>query len=181
MMSLKSFEQICWVVGNLEESIMKWVSLGAGPFYVREVHLFPEREYRGTQAKDHNVMCQGFFGNTQIELTQPINNEPSIFREIFDAKGESLHHIQPRCRPLDTAGFEADCRRYEEAGLKQCMSLTLPDSSRVVFYDAVATQGFFIELVERPMKTYNENMLMYQEHLTWDGKDPIRKFENRPQ
>ena len=181
-MALASFEQICFVVHDIQKEIAKWVSLGAGPFYLREVHFSPGRNfnYRGREAKDSCVICLGFFGNTQIELSQPLDTEPSIFREVLDSKGEGVHHLQPRCRPLAAEEFDSEFRRYESLGLEPGLSLQLPDSSRVVFFDGMAKYGFFIELVERPLATFKENLKMYGEHCAWDGNDPVRAFENRP-
>lgn len=174
-MFMKPYTQICFVAHDFEKAIAQWTAIGAGPFYKPDMsQLPPDRTYRGRIAKDTNLVARGFLGTTQIEITTPTNDEPSIYQEVLKTRGEGLHHVQPSINPTTPEQFDALCAKYEAMGLEQCCSMIVPWIGRVVFYDGFAKLGYFIELTERSEEMHAASVEMYKTHLTWDGTDPIR-------
>lgn len=171
---LKNYTQVAWVVYDLDRSIKRWTALGAGPFFETDPKLLPEREYRGVKGRDHIRTALTFLGTTQIELIQPTDNEPSFFREVLDKRGECVHHYQPNCRIIDAATFEADAKTYRDQGFEIAQSMVVPGMGRIVYFDALESMGVFFELAERPPQFYQNSVDMYEAHVGWDGKDPIR-------
>lgn len=174
-MPLDNYMQTGWVVKDLDNAIKYWRVLGAGPFFVTKPENLPEREYRGQMGRDQVLTAHAFLGTEQIELMQPLTDDPSLFREVLDPKGEGLHHIQPNAGVLDKAGFEARAEKYRETGLEIVQSMSLTSDARVVFFDALKQMGIFIELVQRPPLVHQITVDMHEAHLGWDGTNPIRE------
>ena len=170
--------QICYVVHDMNQAMLNWAAIGAGPFYTAHSSVLPEFNYRNSVGRDTFIAARGFHNSTQIEFIQPTNAAPSIFREVLDTRGPGLHHYQPDCCPLSAEQFDQCYARYERMGLKPALSWVAPRSGRTVFFDALEKLGFFIELTERSAGSHKSNMLMYQEHLEWDGQEPIRTWES---
>ena len=140
------FTEICYVVRNFEASIMRWAKLtGAGPFYSMDSTLIPERTYRGQPATDRFTAAVGFMGSTLMEFIQPHDNEPSIFQEVLQKKGEAIQHIYPRMRVLTAKEYDEQCAHYEKAGYKVASTAFMPGIGRNHFFDALDDFGFFLK------------------------------------
>lgn len=171
---LKNYTQVAWVVPDLDRSMKRWTALGAGPFFLTDSKLLPEREYRGVRGFDHFLTAHTFLGTTQIELIQPTTDDPSIFREVLDERGECIHHYQPNCRVIDAAAFDADAKAYQDQGFELVQSMYVPGVGRIVYFDGRHAMGVYFELAERAPQFYQNSVNMYEAHVGWDGTDPIR-------
>lgn len=173
-----SYVQFCYVVHDIDATVAKWIKdFGAGPFYKMDDRALRQRMYRGQPARDEFVAAIGFLGSTILEFVQPLNAEPSIFREILDTRGEVVHHIAPHVRTHTPQEYAAVCARYTAAGFKPAAELIVPGFGRNVFFDAVAKYGYFIEVLEVPPEAAHITPQMHAEHLAWNGRDPIRAME----
>lgn len=174
-MALDNYMQTGWVVRDLDDAIKHWRVLGAGPFFITRPENLPDREYRGQKGRDNSITAHAFLGMEQIELMQPLSEDPSLLREVLDTKGEGLHHVQPNAGVLDAAGFESRAEKYRGMGLEVVQSMNLTSEARVVFFDALKPMGIFIELVQRPPVVHQATLDMYEAHLGWDGTNPVRE------
>lgn len=172
-----SYTQIAYVVKNVEEAAAHWTKVsGAGPWFVLE----PETKntiYRGQPSNSGYRLGLTFLGGTYIELIQPTDDRPSIFKEILDQRGEGFHHISPQLSALKGASFDERCRDLESRGLKLAMNNEVVNMGRAAYYDALDSIGGFIEVFEAG-EGYGMVPYIADLHLTWDGKDPIRKIES---
>ena len=85
--------QLAFVVGDVVAAATQWAELyGAGPFTVYEVDI-TDTEYRGTPARMWARMALGQLGDQQIELIEPLDDSPSVYREFLDAGGTGVHHV----------------------------------------------------------------------------------------
>jgi hypothetical protein len=174
MLQAGSITQWCYLTTDIERATSQWNSFAkAGPFFRIEC-LNQEKIYRGRPATDSFIAVLGFLGTSFLEFIQPIDDKPSIFRELLDTKGEVLHHIQPNIRPRSAADYDAQFAAYEKAGLAPAVEMVVPGLGRTSFFDAVATGGVFVELVEVSEAMYRGLDYMYEVHRTWDGSRPIR-------
>ena len=178
-MSLRNYTQSAWVVHDIEDAIKRWKALGAGPFFMTNSDDLPDREYRGQKGRDNFVAAHAFLGQAQIELIQPTTDEPSIFREVLDRKGEVLHHMQHNCGALDAAGFDARAQKYRDMGLEMVHLLVVPNVARIVFFDAQRLMGFYIELAERPSFVLQNTLKMYEAHLAEEDRKYILREKVR--
>jgi Glyoxalase/Bleomycin resistance protein/Dioxygenase superfamily len=170
-----SLTQVAYVSNNVEKAVKHWLEvMNAGPFYM--LRLPPiEKRYRGRLVTDTFVTAVGFAGNTQIEISQPTNNEPSIIREILELKGEGgVHHIFPEFRSLNDLEYRQRRQKYENAGLKVALEFDIPGMGYQLFYDALDSIGTFIELAQLSPAVFQTVHRIYDAHRSWDGKNPIR-------
>lgn len=171
-----SYTQAAYVVFDLEAAIDAWArTLGAGPFFVFDSPV-DDKIYRGKPGSDTNLAAMGFLGGTNIEIFQPVNDAPSMYREVLETTGEGAHHVIPRMRPMTDEDFDRACAGYEALGLELSTSGTVPGVGRIAFYDARDRIGQFIEVIQLSRETYPVMDLMHDAHVDWDGKDPLRPF-----
>jgi hypothetical protein len=174
-----SVTETCYVTNDLQRAITRWAGgLGAGPFYTMTIPAdFGTRSYRGQPARDSFAAALGFCGMSLVEFVQPLDQHPSVFREVLDMHGDmAVHHVYPGIRPVSAADFDRERRRYEQAGYTAALDMVLPGLGRNVLFDARAQLGVFVELLEvsPPMYTGVERML--SAHQGWDGQRPMREF-----
>ena len=174
-----SVTETCYVTTDLRGAIERWAQdLKAGPFFTMTIPVnFGIRTYRGRAAEDTFAAALGFCGATLVEFVQPLNDRPSVFREVLDVHGDlAVHHVYPNIRPLTAAEFDRERARYEEAGFAAALDMVLPGLGRNVLFDARARLGVFVELLEVSPPMYAGVERMLAAHQSWDGARPIRDF-----
>ncbi len=171
--------QICYVTHDLDKAIAEWAdAFNAGPFFITLVPTdFGQRTYRGTPAKDSFRAALGFCGATMIEFIQPLNDTPSVFREVLDAGGNmAVHHIMPNIRPLTPADYDSLHATYLGKGYDPALEMNLPGMGRCTMFDARKVAGSFVELMEISEPAYAGMEAMRSAHANWDGTRPIREY-----
>jgi hypothetical protein len=163
--------QYAYVVENLDEGIKHWVEvMGAGPFFVSRNHLGRDHTYRGTPDQAVFSYAFGQAGPAQIQLIQCMDNNPSIYRDMFQPGKEGFHHVACLVPAADMA---AEVGRFVEAGYE--VASTLHSYVPVAYLDCRSTLGFFVELHglnEDVEELFAEIRLAHQ---NWDGiTDPVR-------
>lgn len=175
-----SVTETCYVTRNLDNAMAEWTrTTGAGPWFDSEFPATLVKSYRGERSADSFRAAIAFAGTSLIELVQPTNAAPSIFREILEARGEgALHHVYPRIKPCKGADYDHACAAYRALGLESALSFSIEGLGRNDFFDATATLGCFIELLEIDEAVYDAIMRpIYQAHIQWDGKTrPLRSM-----
>ncbi len=173
-----SVSEICFVSHDARRFIANWAAAyGAGPFFAMTMPAEIEHDYRGAPGKDSFMAALGFMGTTLIEVIQPLDDMPSVFREVLDAKGEGAkHHVMPSIRTLSPADFDALCAHYDTQGFTRALSLTPPGMGRNILFDAVETTGVFVEVLEVSEFVYGLLEQMYAAHLAQPGDPVMREF-----
>jgi hypothetical protein len=165
----KNYMQLAWVVPSLEEAIADWVrTAGAGPFFVFEELHFTESDYRGTPADIQPCRAAiGQHGDMQIELIQPLSDEPGIWSDVVPFGRRGFHHTGLYC-----TDYEGEREAALKGGVMAFEGLML--GARTCYIDTTATLGFMTELVTaNPVA----EMVFGQVRAAsegWDGSDPIR-------
>jgi hypothetical protein len=170
-----SFTQIAFVSKDWRKSAQHWLDvMGAGPFFI--LRLPPlEKNYRGRLVSDTFEVAISFVGNTSLEIIQPINDEPSMFTEVLQKKGDgALHHMFPDFRAMDDAVFDARRKKYAELGMVIACEFNIPGLGRNIFYDSMQDIGSFVELSQLTPQGFKVCQNMFEAHRSWDGKNPIR-------
>lgn len=172
-----SISQTAYVVHDVEKTAARWTALtGAGPWYLLE----PETTntiYRGAPSECRYRIALSFCGTEMLELIMPMNDEPSIFTEVLNERGEGFHHIAPRIMALQGPTFDARLAELESLGLSAAMTNDIAGLGRCAFYDAKDSLGGFIEVFEVG-GMFNLLPMMADIHAGWDGKEPIRQMES---
>jgi hypothetical protein len=169
-----TISQTCYVTRDIARAVGEWSDvLGAGPFFRIECAK-QQKLYRGRPAADSFTAVLGFLGTTMLEFIQPTDDEPSIFREVLDVKGEGVHHVQPNMRIMTAEAYDEQFAAYKRAGLECAVEMEIPGLGRASFFDALARTGVFIELIQASEMMYRGMENMHAAHLAWDGKRPMR-------
>lgn len=118
----KTFDQICFVVEDLDKAIDFWRRVNGVERWSKAYHLAKgqiNKRYWG-EPEDFQFSCAyGFAGDVLIELAEHDGGR-SIYKDWLDEHGESQHHIGFRLASLEE--YEAALAHYREQGLEEAMS-----------------------------------------------------------
>ena len=168
----RQYMQLCWVVPDLEAAIDHWVKTsGAGPFFVfGEVH-FTDSNYRGTpmDVAPHRASI-GQFGDTQIELIQPLGDDPGIWHDVVPFGKAGFHHTGLYC-----ADYAAERAAYLATGAEMAFEGKMMGAS-TCYIDTSPTLGFMTELITANSIADQVFGAIRAASEGWDGSDPIRSM-----
>ncbi|OUZ10291.1 glyoxalase [Aeromicrobium sp. PE09-221] len=83
-----------YVVRDLDSAIKHWVdALGVGPWFYFEDVQVEDFRYRGEPSDARISVALANSGDLQIELIQPSNDAPSMYRDFLAAGHEGLQHM----------------------------------------------------------------------------------------
>lgn len=166
--------QQAYVVEDLEASIGHFIrDLGAGPFFVIDHFLQPGLQtYRGQVSTADVRIAMGFSGQTWFELIEPLDDEPSVYRDSIAVRGYGLHH-----HGIAFADAEAALADFTARGWRDCFRSPVPTGGDVIFLESDSTAGApFIELLPATPGMDAHFTRFWRAAQDWDGKDPIRPF-----
>jgi hypothetical protein len=164
--------QMAYVVPDLRAAIGQWIqTLHVGPWFVLEHFTGEDPVYRGQPSRVEWALAMGFAGHMNIELIQPTNDAPSVYREMIERRGYGFHHWG-----VATWDFDAAVAKYERAGYPLAFRLAVPSGGRVGYMDTTAVMPGYTELIELGGAFEEVFGRFYRASLGWDGKDPIRSF-----
>lgn len=135
--------QTAFVVEDLGAAIEQFSSrLRVGPWRIfRDVDL-EGAFYRGEQARARLHVAFGFGGDMTYELVQPVDDSPSVYRDVIDDRGYGFHHFGYGTRDFDNAVAAMHAEGYQTVG-----SLELPDL-RLAIFDTRDVLPGMMELIE---------------------------------
>jgi hypothetical protein len=158
---------------DLPSAIDHWVrNCRAGPFFVLDRFLVSGQTYRGEESTADITLAMGFAGHMQIELIQPLDNNPSVYRESIAHRGYGFHHFGIACSNVD-----ADSRDYQQRGYVEAFRAAVPTGGEVVYLDnGNGPQWGFLELLPVTPGMDETFTRFWKASLGWDGSDPVRPF-----
>ncbi|MBT2132931.1 VOC family protein [Croceibacterium sp. LX-88] len=165
--------QTAFIVPDLKQAIHHWVSnMRAGPFFVLPNFLVPGQTYRGEESRADITIAMGFAGHMLIELIQPLDDEPSVYRETIELRGFGFHHLG-----IASANVDADSLEYQSRGYHEAFRASVPTGGEVIYLDnGTGAQLGFIELLPVTPGMDQTFTRFWEASLGWDGTDPIRSF-----
>lgn len=107
----------------------------------------------------------------QIELIQPCDKEPSVYREMLDRTGYGFHHFGLAARDMEQAMAAMSDRGYELA-----FTARVPSGGRVAYFDTFGALPGMIELLEANAALEAQFAVMHSAACGWDGADPVRSL-----
>ena len=163
-------DQLGCVVPDLQASISDWAAKGVGPFLtMRKVTLSGYR-YEGRPSKPKIDVAFGQQGDLQIELIQPVNDDPSAYRDFLAAGGQGAHHHGWFC---DDYAAEVDAA--ERAGRAELQRGNW-GAVHFVYYHPLGHDEMIGELIEMSDLSYGLFALIRREAEQWDGSRPSRSL-----
>lgn len=168
--------QMAYVVPDVRAAMAQWTQkLRAGPWFLIDHFKGEEALYRGKPSRADSMIAMGFAGHMQIELIQPNDNEPSVYREVIESRGYGFHHFGVAC-----ANFQAEVVRFQAQGYELAFhARALPDA-RVAYLDMKGELPGMLELIEAGPGISTERFFtrVYQASVGWDGSNPVRSFDS---
>lgn len=164
--------QMAYVVKDIQRSMNQWVDqLNVGPWFLLDHFTGVDPLYRGQPSTADVAIAMGFAGHMMIELIQPNNNAPSVYRETIQGRGYGFHHWG-----IASKDFDRDVEKYRKGGAELAFLAKVPSGGRVAYMDTTEQLSAMVELIElgadfEPMFTG-----FYRASLGWDGKDRLRPF-----
>lgn len=164
--------QMAYVVEDIRAAMNWWLmDARVGPWFLLESFTGPEQRYRGQPTKADIQLAMAFSGSMMIELIQPKDDEPSVYRETIQRSGYGFHHIG-----IAVEDVEAARRSYEARGYQVAFSTPVPSGSVVYYMDDGRTEPGFIELMQATEGLDTNFTRYWRASVDWDGNDPVRPF-----
>ena len=168
--------QIGYVVKDLRTALDHWTRvLGVGPFFHIERVKASDSKCRGVPTDAEFTIALGNSGDMQIELMQPLDEHPSIFREFLDSGREGMQHVAfwyDTPAKMDAIVAHAQARGYEigQTGY-------FGEHGRFAFLMTEAHTGTVIELSEVVAWKAELFRTVAEAARDWDGTDPVRAMK----
>ena len=164
--------QTAYVVEDIHRAIDRWVGqLKVGPWFLLEHFTGVDALYRGQASEADVAIAMGFAGHMMVELIQPNNHAPSVYRETIDQRGYGFHHWG-----VGSKDFDRDVETFRKRGAELAFFLRVPSGGRVAYMDTTAELPGMVELIELGADFEPIFTGFYRASLGWDGKDPVRPF-----
>lgn len=168
--------QVAYVVPDIEAAMEHWATrLGVGPWYYNPRVPIRNYVYRGQRYEPHNSVALANAGALQIELVQPRDDTPSMYRDFRLAGHQGVQHVA-----YWTEDFDADLARAQARGMRVCMSGEVGERGRFVYFAPSdhpgVHPGTVIELSEVAGPKGTLFRMIREASEGWDGKDPVRPF-----
>ena|SRR5436305_146288 len=164
--------QMAYVVPDIRAAISEWIArLNVGPWFLLDHFTGVDPVYRGGPSRAGVSIAMSFAGHMNIELIQPKDDHPSVYKETIDRLGHGFHHWG-----IASADFAADVARYEEMGMTLAFRAGVPTGGEVAYFDSGGALPGFVELIETNTGMERAFSRWYGAALAWDGTDPIRPF-----
>ena len=164
--------QMAYVMTDIRAEIDQWIKrLNVGPWFLLDHFTGENPVYRGAPSKADVPIAMSFAGHMNIELIQPNDAHPSVYKELLDKSGPGFHHWG-----VASANFNADVARYEAMGMELAFRAGVPTGGEVGYFDAKGALPGFVELIETSPGMERVFSGFYGASIAWDGSNPIRPF-----
>ncbi|HUI59607.1 MAG TPA: VOC family protein [Steroidobacteraceae bacterium] len=164
--------QMAYVVKDIRQEMMEWVTkLRVGPWFLLEHFTGEHPVYRGRKSTADVAIAMSFAGHMNIELIQPNDSNPSVYKESIDAHGYGFHHWG-----VASADVDADIKLYEAMGMEVAFRAGVPTGGDVAYMDTHGRMPGFVELIATNPLMERAFAHFYGAALGWDGSNPVRPF-----
>lgn len=156
-------DQLGIVTPDLDAEIRRWLEKGVGPFFTIGGAMLSHYEYLGQGSSPRVSAAFAQAGPLQLELINPIDDEPSIYREFVDGGGDGLHHFG-----WFSDDLERDRAAAEGPGRKLLQTGTVLGTP-FAYYE-LAEPASASALIDTPSDSGRLAQAALDEAKTWDGK-----------
>jgi Glyoxalase/Bleomycin resistance protein/Dioxygenase superfamily len=164
--------QMAYIVEDIHAAIDWWVrDARTGPWFLLDSFIGEDHVYRGAKSTADVKIAMAFAGHMQIELIQPKDGNPSVYRETAQARGYGFHHVGIACADVD-----AEIPLYEARGYTLAFRAGVPTGGAVAYMDGGVANPGFIELIPATPGCDAAFTAFWKASIDWDGSEPIRPF-----
>ncbi|WP_039824922.1 VOC family protein [Nocardia testacea] len=165
--------QLGYVVNDIDSAMKHWVAVtGVGPFFYIDDQPLTGFRFRGQSASPRFSIALAQSGDTQIELIQQRNDEPSAFKEFTDRGLEGLQHVAYWTTDFDR--LRAAARERGAIELQRGISGSGAPDERFVYFEEGPFPGTVVELSEVSGRKGALFRAVAAAAVGWDGDDPVR-------
>ena len=169
---LGDIRQLGYVVPDIEAAMRHWTAvMGVGPFFYADRVPMEDFFFDGAHYETHNSVALANSGPMQIELIQPRDDVPSMYRDFLQAGFSGLQHVA-----FWTKQFDAQLAAMQERGLTVKMGGKVGENGRFVYFAEEAHPGTVIELSEISGPKGRLFDAIRRAAETWTGEEPVRSF-----
>lgn len=162
--------QTAFTVPDLASAMHDWTELyGIGPWFVIDSFRGDDPIYRGQPCEAEVRIGFAFSGSMMIELIQPKDDKPSVYKEAIDRTGYGFHHFG-----IGSPHFDASMKEYQDGGYAQAFSARAPTGDRLCYFDMQGKAPGFIEVIEVSDGCEAFFTAMYRAAIGWKGERPVR-------
>lgn len=165
--------QLGYSVPDIDAAIERWRSaFNVGPIFVnREIRV--QGIYRGAASVFYNTSAFIQWGNMQIELTQQLDDAPSMLRDVCPP-GET--------RVISYAWFAdewaSEVHQLNGQGFETVFTAAVPAIGvQVAFVDTRAAIGVLAEVHQNSEFLRNQYRKIAHAAASWDGTRPVRELK----
>ncbi|MDX1581894.1 MAG: VOC family protein [Alphaproteobacteria bacterium] len=160
-----------YVVPDIDAAIEHWVERGVGPFFVEHLVDF-DGIYDGEPVKLELKAGFAYWGDQQIEVIQPLGDQPSIYSDYLRENPEGgLQHVAVW---VDEIGKKM--KELEAAGKDYTIRQSYGDSH--AYIDSKDKPGMMIQLMKDEEGIRGMFAIIEEGAETWDGKsNPKRRID----
>jgi catechol 2,3-dioxygenase-like lactoylglutathione lyase family enzyme len=170
--SVGGITQMAYVVEDMERAIDWWVrDMRTGPWFLLESFCGPDHVYRGSPSPADVRIAMAFAGHMQIELIQPKDQHPSVYREMIERRGYGFHHVGIACEDVD-----AEIPAYLAQGYILAFIAGVPTGGHVCYLDGGPAKPHYIELIPATPGMDAAFTAFWRASVGWNGRAPIRPF-----
>jgi hypothetical protein len=164
--------QMAYTVPDIRAAIDYWIGdLKVGPWFLLDHFTGTDPIYRGEISKADVSIAMSFAGHMNVELIQPNDRNPSVYRDAIERKGYGFHHFGRASEDI-----EADVAELERQGYQQAFRAGVPTGGEVVYLESDEERPGFVELIQATETMDQAFTAMWRNTVGWDGRDPIRPF-----
>lgn len=163
--------QLAFVPSDFDAALAHWTGvMGAGPFFLLENIALADMRYLGEPSDAVFTLALGYWGGMQIELIQPENDAPSVYRGEYGVR-DRLHHV---CILVDDI---AEARRAcGDVRAKIVVEARVGEQGGVLYVDPGGGPGNLVELLQPEPGTAELFTTMREAARGWDGSEPVRRL-----
>ena len=164
--------QMAYVVADIASAMGQWTAdLRVGPWFLLDHFTGVDPVYRGQPCQAGVALAMGYAGHLQIELIQPTDDHPSVYKEHIDARGYGFHHYG-----LASPHYAADVARYVARGYELAFEAGVPTGGKVGYLDTHGALPGYLEVIETGAVMEEVFTRFWAASIGWDGSDPVRSF-----
>ncbi|WP_353228236.1 VOC family protein [Novosphingobium sp.] len=164
--------QMAYVVEDIRASMAWWMAdARTGPWFLLDHFLGPDQTYRGAPSRADVTIAMAFAGHMQIELIQPLDDHPSVYRDVIAQRGYGFHHVGIACADVD-----AEIPGYQARGYTVAYRAAVPTGGAVAYLDNGRNQPGMVELIPVTPGMDETFTRFWRASVDWDGSDPVRPF-----
>lgn len=161
--------QLAYVVADIDAAIAHWSKrMGVGPFFVLRHPAYDEQTYKGARTNPDVSLAFAYSGETNIELIQLHDDQPSVYRDFVEQHGHGLQHLGAMSDDI-----EADSQALLERGGLLLQKTLSAAGVETRFFDTGSPDGVLFELIARSPEVVTNFEYMKTAATAWDGLQAI--------